>query len=321
MIVEIRDLEGHLRERRRVGALFSVGRAYSNDIILDDPYVCPAHLRVEPRDGMLGGAVDVGSVNGVYSWPDEVKLPQFDIRSNSRIRIGDTVLVFIDEQESVGPTIMRARGVVRRERREHPFLTFLASCLFLLTSGIYTFTTTHLTDDGGGIAHTLIVYTVVLGAMTLLWSALWSVVTKLLRHRFFFWAHLNIAVFFMFASYPVTFAQDWLQFVTNGSLVSTAFAGLAYCGWFTGLMFYHLRRVSRTRGPWALMKRAAVLPVLSLIVLASVRFYQRDTFSTELPIISETQPQRLLTRSGVSVDKYFEKVGRLEARLKEDLTK
>ena len=117
MIVEVRDLEGHLRERRRVAVFpVSVGRGYPTDIILDDPYVCPSHLRIEPREGLLGGAVDVGSVNGVYSWPDEVKLPHVDIRSNSRVRIGDTVLVFIDENESVGPTIMRARGTVRRER-------------------------------------------------------------------------------------------------------------------------------------------------------------------------------------------------------------
>ena len=63
--LEVLDRRGRLLARHRVDQWpVTVGRAYTSDVIVDDPYVCPAHVRLS-RNGDAGLVVeDLGSVNG-----------------------------------------------------------------------------------------------------------------------------------------------------------------------------------------------------------------------------------------------------------------
>ena len=46
--VEVLDAKGNVTERVRVDSFpIQVGRAYSNHVVINDPYVCPVHLAIE----------------------------------------------------------------------------------------------------------------------------------------------------------------------------------------------------------------------------------------------------------------------------------
>ena len=52
IFAEVLDRRGQVRQRVRVERFpLTIGRAYSNDLILDDRYGCPQHARVSIREG------------------------------------------------------------------------------------------------------------------------------------------------------------------------------------------------------------------------------------------------------------------------------
>ena len=66
--VEILSRHHDVLERHRcTGPEIRIGRGYDNDVVLDDPYVAPRHLRV--FRGATGTLVaeDAGSANGLFT--------------------------------------------------------------------------------------------------------------------------------------------------------------------------------------------------------------------------------------------------------------
>jgi hypothetical protein len=53
-VIEVMNRSGQVLQRVPYsGGRLSVGRAYDNDIIVGDPYVCPHHLQICDADGHL----------------------------------------------------------------------------------------------------------------------------------------------------------------------------------------------------------------------------------------------------------------------------
>jgi len=92
-IVWIETLSRHrevaTRQRCR-GPVVRVGRAYDNDVVIDDPYVAAYHLRIaRDGDGRLV-AEDLGSLNGLFVDRDRTRRTQIVLEGDRPIRIGGT---------------------------------------------------------------------------------------------------------------------------------------------------------------------------------------------------------------------------------------
>ena len=73
--IEILDAKGNVSERVRVESFpIHIGRAYTNDIVVDDPYVCPMHLTIESEEGGRLIARDLDSVNGLHLRADNKRV-------------------------------------------------------------------------------------------------------------------------------------------------------------------------------------------------------------------------------------------------------
>ena len=63
-LLEVLNRSGQVDQRIAVApGRITVGRALDNDVILDDPYVCPHHLALEVESGHVT-LEDLDSVNG-----------------------------------------------------------------------------------------------------------------------------------------------------------------------------------------------------------------------------------------------------------------
>jgi Inner membrane component of T3SS, cytoplasmic domain len=81
-----------LHRHRCAGDEIRIGRAYDNDVILDDPAVAPHHLRLA-RDEQGGWvAEDLGSVNGLYPERGKERQAHLAIDGDRLFRIGKTLL-------------------------------------------------------------------------------------------------------------------------------------------------------------------------------------------------------------------------------------
>jgi hypothetical protein len=104
MWVEVLNRPGEVHSRERVDADEArIGRAYDNDVVIDDPHVAPHHLRIfRGEDGELV-AEDLGTLNGLYREHGGERTQRLSLKGEPGIRIGRTILRVHDSQHAVAP--------------------------------------------------------------------------------------------------------------------------------------------------------------------------------------------------------------------------
>ena len=85
--LEVLDGRDHVVQRVGVAEFpVTVGRAYTNQLILDDPYVCPAHAVIECDEQGAVRVRDLGSVNGLYHRHGPERSDRFALTAGDRFR-------------------------------------------------------------------------------------------------------------------------------------------------------------------------------------------------------------------------------------------
>lgn len=81
----------------------SVGRAYDNDVIVDDPYVAPHHLKIDQQEDGTLIAADLATKNGLFTLHPTRKVTYALLHNDARLRIGHTQLRVRAAEHSVPP--------------------------------------------------------------------------------------------------------------------------------------------------------------------------------------------------------------------------
>lgn len=225
-----------LARHRCAGSEIRIGRAYDNDVVVDDPYVAPRHLRI--RRGETGGwvAEDLGSANGLFLDHGRRRLDRAEIDGNRLIRIGHTYLRLREASHAVtGDRAYQPRS------RIWPLLAALGLSLAAIEIGSIWL--------GQTSEPRLSAYVVPALYLTLLlagWTALWSVLARIFSGQVRFERNLLIAlaglvIYSLYREFTdfAAFAFSWralaiYQYIGVWSLLA------AVC-------FLHLREVSPAR--------------------------------------------------------------------------
>src|SRR5689334_4352524 len=102
--IDVLSRHGEVASRTRIAADEArVGRAFDNDVVLDDPHVAPHHVRIfRGEDGLLA-AEDLGTLNGLYSEHGARNEARLALAADPGIRIGRTVIRVHDAARAVEP--------------------------------------------------------------------------------------------------------------------------------------------------------------------------------------------------------------------------
>jgi hypothetical protein len=102
--VEVLSRQRDVAERFRIaGPEARIGRAYDNDVIVDDPYVAAHHLRIFRDESGQLVAEDDGSANGTFLDRGKDRLTRVNIDGTKPIRIGQTLLRVRESNHAVEP--------------------------------------------------------------------------------------------------------------------------------------------------------------------------------------------------------------------------
>ncbi|UCG73041.1 MAG: FHA domain-containing protein [Chromatiales bacterium] len=186
-IVEIRGRGGQLLERfRSDAAQISIGRAFDNELILEDPYVSPHHLSlVKAGDGWLIN--DHDSLNGYEHGSRPGKDGEF-VKSGDWLRIGHTELRVYREEHVVAEALPVDGAEIRLARLGRhavwPVLLFVSLAVFLGQAYLGSFQEFRWLPSLGEQINWILGVGII--------AAFWALVGRLLRHRAGFLAHLSI---------------------------------------------------------------------------------------------------------------------------------
>lgn len=211
LVLEVLDRFGKVKERHRITQFpVSIGRGYDNDIIIDDPYVSPRHIElIEDGEGHIL-ITDRKSENGLFSLHPLQRHEILTAEENQRIRIGHTDLRLRSNSYSVRETFLdRARP-----SRIHLLLTntVMLPVFWLLAAGVFTiydYQSSFRTVTANGILSQLLP----IFMFILLWSATWSIVSKVVTHKFYFSYHAILTAVVITGFYLIDPLFEYVEFV------------------------------------------------------------------------------------------------------------
>jgi hypothetical protein len=185
MWIEVLSRHGDVAARERItGEEARIGRAFDNDVVVDDPHVAPHHLRIFRADDGELVAEDLGTLNGLYSEHGAKRVTRLPLAQEPGIRIGRTVLRVHDAAHPVGP-----ERLLTPPRAHARWAIGLGAGLFVVLLLLQWLI---LTSEPS--ANVILLPILGVAAAISIWAALWAMQSRLFFGQARFTVHLRIAL-------------------------------------------------------------------------------------------------------------------------------
>ena len=306
-LIEVLTRSGHVRQRIAWrGEEMTVGRAYDNDIILDDPYICPRHAVLRPTEQGVE-VKDLDSINGLYRHGGRDRASLVDLGGGETIRLGHTHLRFRPSDYLVKTTLkdIAAFGPLKMFSRPWLIILFviLALASMLGDAALEASEPFKFSQAGGDV------FVPLLGVLA--WVGFWALINFTTLQQWNFLTHLGIASFFLS-----------LWFLLSNMLALVAF-GMSWDGgypwlerllrWlvFGGMLLVHMRYATRGGARW----QAGIAFSLTALLLtwgALDRLQLQSEFDSRPKVEPLIKPPAFKLLSGKDVDGFFEQVESME---------
>ncbi len=250
--LEILGRDGRVVVRQPVHSFpCRIGRAYDNDLILDDPYVAAHHAALEEVEAGRYAVRDLGSRNGLMLLSRRRRMESAEIGPEDVIRLGHTQLRVRPHDYAV-PKELDAR---RQSWARHP-----AGCLAVWLAALAVVGGIYYQGSSEDVEPFWLVGTLLAVAVgALLWSAGWAFATRLVTGQWSYLGHATTAGAALLALLAADELVGGLTFALGAPrlrLWDSLPLGLV----FAAQCYRHLRLVSRA--PRRRLATAALLVAL-----------------------------------------------------------
>lgn len=307
LILEILDERGVSTLHRLATLPLTIGRALSNDIILDDPYLDARHARIALDESGAAAIDDLGTVNGLLADGARVN-GRATVLAGTEVRIGRTVLRFRDVDEVVAPALVDdRRSTVVAETSEvvaaggtndaapalqtdHPVRATLLPRLLGAKSGrrwiialmIAGFALNHwLGNTNRSSAGPVMWMAITVTGMASIWALLWTLGGPRVNRQSRFVVHLAVVSLALLAMLVVESLQGWLSFLFPDAVVVSIAYSAAFLVVIGGNVAGHMwvsSALSRTA-----MWRVGLIAVGTSVVLMLVAFLVNEEKFSDVP--------------------------------------
>ncbi|HXZ48536.1 MAG TPA: FHA domain-containing protein [Usitatibacter sp.] len=185
MWIEVLSRHGEVAARERIeGPEARVGRAFDNDVVVDDPHVAPHHLRIfRAEDGELV-AEDLGTLNGLYPEHGAHRVQRLPLAKEPGIRIGRTTLRVHDAAHAVA-----AERLLTPPRAHAAWAAALGGALL---AALLALQWLNLTAEPS--ANLILLPLLGFTTVVVLWSGLWALLSRVFFGQARFALQLRIAL-------------------------------------------------------------------------------------------------------------------------------
>jgi hypothetical protein len=307
VFVELLHRDGSVTVRTRVRRTpFDIGRAYDNDLIVDDPHVAPHHLRiVQEPDGTLS-AHDLTTVNGL------VQVKGARTRRLKRLRLDD------DTVARIGQTQLRVRSSAFRVAPEQPLGTGhwherpgvapLLLTMVVLYGLLQAWIGAGAPRDGDALVSLPLL---LLGAVAL-WGGAWGLVSRLFAHRAMFGTHLALGAAALLAIEGLRTVLDTAAFAFGSTFIA-GYSFVLYFGAIGVAVYLHMRVIQpqHRRRSFAI---AALVGALA-VGIPGVRHFQQSGSPAQATFLSDLSWPRLRLRAAIGEDAFFDQAAALKPQV------
>jgi hypothetical protein len=310
--VETLSRRGRVVSRSRLSSFpATIGRAYSNDIIVDDKFVCPQHLRVSCDGNGEIRVEDLESVNGLYLLEPLNRVSSANILPEEQVCIGDTVIRFRGSEYEVEPSAVARTGKTAFpgiiERRWSAGMIFLA-CFVWMVSGDYleNFERITVARELGNILLMISLFAV--------WAGIWALINRLITHAFNFLPHMAVtgiasaglsALMVANGYYAFMFSPSWLQ----------EFVQVLVIACIPALLLYGHMRIISTIARIRCIVTSTLLALCILSFAGVIQYNEHTTYSYAMKFASDLKPVGDRWIRDTAPDEFFKEALKLKEKV------
>ncbi|MEO6688731.1 MAG: FHA domain-containing protein [Dokdonella sp.] len=291
-----------LRQRFANHDLITIGRAYDNDIVLDDAHVAAHHLRLTRDADGRWTAEDLGSINGLYLDGDRKRREHVVLDGSTTLHVGNTFLRLRTATHDVPAELPLVRSFPR-----WPIALICIALVFALA----------LLDlwRAETAEPKLIRYltpVLVLAAVIAVWTFVWSVLSRILSGHARFGTHLLI----IGAGLLLYTAYDEFSELGSFALSWTALSRYVFVGaWlaFAAVCFAHLRALGASH---LAIKAVAALALAALgITVQSLKLSEWRANYGQASTLQRLEPPSIRIAGAQSQAAFFTNIADLKGAL------
>lgn len=311
--IEVLDRLGRVKERVRAETFpVVVGRAYSCDVIVDDRYVSPQHLRIERDEEGRLVVEDLQTTNGTQRLAPLGALARAPVENDMRLRLGHTVLRLRTEEHPVDPAA-RLLGatlpVGLLGNRALSVSICLAVLLFFLLDDYLTyferFSAARVLSQAAGLV-------LLFG----LWAGTWSLVSRVVTQNFHFLEHCTIAALWALVYDVFVNLTDYYAFALAADRSAEAIAWAGTVPLLAGVLYSHLRLCSAAPPLRLALGTAGVASaVVGLSGLVMLGAQMEEQWPDELAFSWQLKPPVFQLAPSREIDEFFSRAVSLKDRV------
>ena len=235
--VELLDRRGHVRARHRIDTVPAlIGRSYGCDVLVDDPWISPIHVRIyRDLDGSFK-VEDAGSENGLWAPDDGQRVTVVPLGHGVTLRAGHTLFRLVPADVSVPPALAMHVSAPAAGGWEQWWVGPAAA----LVAGV-TFGYTQFLGDASIHGPATVIGEALLVVVGLaLWAGVWALATRVVWHRARFLAHFTVISLALLAMIGALHGVEYAAFVAPGVPDFEAALVLLSFGVTTAMLYGHL---------------------------------------------------------------------------------
>ncbi len=287
-----------------------VGRAYDNDVIVDDRYVCPHHLRIHEVEPGRIVAEDLASVNGLFLRRGKRPVREATLSDGQWVRIGHTRLRFRDASHRGEPTLPDHHTQKLLGAYENPVVQAIAVVVTVAVLWLNNFLDS-VERRGASEGAFELVFPL---ALILIWAGGWAFAGRVVLHRIKFLVHCAVIGTALVAIFTLDAAFDYATFALDTDEARYGLSVVAGLVIVAAVLYAHLRFC--TLAPP--LRLAGVATAISLTVVGLIMLNSRIDDSEFSPVPRYQVTLKAPTfrwASGQSPDEFFAELPGLRAGL------
>ncbi len=194
----------------------TLGRAFSNDIIVNDPYIDESLLSIAPAsdESYHWHIKIIDHTNPVFLNKKNVESRDVNLRSGDVITIGRTNIVFFSEGHNVPATREFSYTNWLHNHKFKPYITLLLLSVLFITSVLMSYLEISTKPDWGLIYYASITFVV----FALLWASGWSLAGRVLKGHAYFSSHLFFTSFCFILMLLVADLGSYVDYIFSSPL-------------------------------------------------------------------------------------------------------
>lgn len=313
IIVEVLEKSGKVHERSKLSHFpATLGRAYDNDLILNDPYVSPQHARIACNEDGALTLTDLGTENGTHCLPQMQPVSALTLGSDTLLRLGQTLIRLRRPDYAVAPTRI---DKLANSRIAHLFTRpAMLAILTLLLLGLLGLNSYQSSAQAKTVGQ-LLLENIEIVVLVPVWAGIWALLSRVFMHHAAYVAHAMIATLGVIGFLCVNVAVEYYAFgfsaLLSADILFHGLLGLLACA----MLYGHLR-FTTLFSP----RRIGVIAIATAVGLVGLSgftaYVQSLEFNDALPYPPELKPPQFQMAPDKSLEEFVRDAEHIPHKLK-----